>query len=98
MPAPTDASPTAVSPEDGNPQDYVIQRDGDRDLAFTSWLIGYAEGSTAWYETQSRVVKVSIFGTTKSSLVLQACRFNESSADDEVMRHHAKNCCTRTAR
>ena len=84
MTSSTAVSPTAVSPSDADPQDYVLKRDGDRDLGFKGWRIGYAEESSSWSASETRGVKVSIFATTKQNLVLQACRWSEVEGDVDL--------------
>ena len=72
--------PTTVSPSDAGPKDYVIQRDGDRDLVFEGWLVGYAEESSGLRKPNARGVQVSIFGTSQENLILQVCRWRTITA------------------
>lgn len=71
-------SPTPVSADEADPQEHRVERQGDRDLAFSGWLIGYAEDETDpdGFGTV-RGVTVSIYATESDSLVLHTCRWEE---------------------
>lgn len=60
----TGSNLATASPPDGDPRPFVVQRDGDRDLAFRGWLIG-----TGRYEFDARSIDVAIYLTTGGRLV-----------------------------
>ena len=88
MPTHTAVSHTVVSPSDADPHDFEIARDGDRNLAFKGWPIGYADTKEDAFRSSNtlRGVTVSVFATTNGNLVLQACRWSEKTVDNEMNR------------
>lgn len=89
--APT-SPPTPVSPDEAQPQEYLLERAGDRDLAFSGWLIGFGEQKTEPRYTSAdlRGVTVSIYATDSDNLVIHSCRWEkredkERTSDCEVV-------------
>ncbi len=64
----------------------MLQRDGNRDLAFNGWLIGYSEKiATRVFQKENRGVEVSLFGTDKHNLVIQVRRWSETTEGRPVL-------------
>ena len=83
-----------ASPDSAEPQEYILQREGDRDLAFSGWLVGYAEKTSDWQgwtiQRDDREmghprqgVSVAIYATSTNVLVIHVCRFTEYELGDE---------------
>lgn len=72
MPAEAQYIPSrSTSSVESPPSAFLLRRDGDRDLSFNGWLIGFAEHG----REEDRGVAVSIYGTESEKLVMHACRW-----------------------
>lgn len=91
--------PIPVSPDSSDPSEYILERPGDRDLAFRGWVIGHATGrhNDPAATSASRCVSVTIFAVEGGTgLVGYACRWIEVRPRDgaEVTEHKNLECST----
>lgn len=81
---------------DGDPQEFRVLRDGDRDLRFTGWLLGEGEhgtgGNSGFRKDWTRGIVVQIYLTTGRRIVVGARRWSRWQGEGEI--HTAEACRT----
>lgn len=66
----------------GQPQPWVLGRDGDLDVEFTGWQLGVGT-----YDNGEVAVTVSIYATTTNKLIVQVNRLIDYEDEDELEQH-----------
>lgn len=83
--SPLGEAPAPVSPTASQAQGFVIERAGDRDLAFTGWVIGHARECRDVQSGRAWCVSVTLFATQTGFIVAHACRWQEVHADPRTI-------------